>query len=488
MKFPNSKRKLLRRNACWRWPGESLLLLLCLVSLPGAMLTTSAQATRQTTTFRRIKSTLDSVAAIDTHDHLPPFSQLHDYVQTEYGRGMNLFGLWKGSYFTRTNPLTLWQPGGPFSEWWDRAKADFENARGTSFYRYMLPAFLDLYGIDFEQLNDAQARDLDRRIFEKYRDQKWLYHVITERANIELMFNDPYWARLDLQTYYPFGILVFNVTTLVRGFHPTEFLSPSDFSKPFDDPFRFAKDRGLIVKSFDAYLDLLDRMFQEAKEKGAVCLKSTLAYQRTLEFDQVSKERAALVFGRARQDLTAGEVKSFEDFIMWRLVELSAKYSLPFQIHTGDARIQGSSPMHLVELIAANPKTQFILFHGGFPWVGETGAIVMKHTSHVWIDSVWLPTLSYTMAKRAFHEWLDVVPSNRIMWGADGHNIEEIYAATEVTRRCLAEVLAEKVDSGDLAEKDALRIGKQILRDNALELFPQLKGRLWKQRGKLLPP
>ena len=325
MRFPESKPKFLRRNACWRRSAKSLLLLLCLISFFSAMLATSAQTTRQTTTFRRIKSTLDSIAGIDTHDHLPPFSNLQTYVQTEQGSGMNLFGLWKGSYFTRTSPLTPWQPGGLFSEWWDRAKTDFKNARGTSFYRYMLPAFLDLYGIDFEQVTDTQARDLDRRIFEKYRDQNWLYHVITERANIELMFNDPYWARLDLQTYYPFGILVFNVTTLVRGFHPTEFLSPSDFSKPFDDPFRFAKDRGLAVNSLDAYLDLLDRMFQEAKEKGAVCLKSTLAYQRTLEFDHVTKERAAQVFGRARQDLTPGEIKSFEDFIMWRLVELQWK-------------------------------------------------------------------------------------------------------------------------------------------------------------------
>ena len=44
-----------------------------------------------------------------------------------------------------------------------------------------------------------------------------------------------------------------------------------------------------------------------------------------------------------------------------------------------------------------------------------------------------------------------------------------------MTRRCLAEVLAEKVDQGDLHEEDARRIGRQVLRDNALELFPQLK-------------
>ena len=78
---------------------------------------------------------------------------------------------------------------------------------------------------------------------------------------------------------------------------------------------------------------------------------------------------------------------------MWRLVESSARHGLPFQIHTGHGRIQGSNPMNLVDLIAANPRTKFILFHGGFPWVGETGIILMRHSSHVWLDSVWMPTL-----------------------------------------------------------------------------------------------
>ena len=49
----------------------------------------------------------------------------------------------------------------------------------------------------------------------------------------------------------------------------------------------------------------------------------------------------------------------------------------------------------------------------------------------------------------------------------------------------MVEVLTEKVVSGDLKEEHALRIGKQILRDNALELFPQLKDRLWKGKGKI---
>ena len=109
----------------------------------------------------------------------------------------------------------------------------------------------------------------------------------------------------------------------------------------------------------------------------------------------------------------------------------------------------------------------------------------MRSAKNVWIDSVWLPTISYSAAKRAYHEYLDTMPSDKIMWGADCTHAEGIYGATETTRRCLAEVLAERVDAGNLDLADAERIGRQILRDNALKLFPQLRDRLWKHRGPL---
>jgi predicted TIM-barrel fold metal-dependent hydrolase len=430
-----------------------------------------------------LKTALDAIPAIDTHDHLWPFDRLPGYVETQAGKGMNLAGLWRNSYFPGVHPLTPWAPGTSFAVWWQKAKYDFEDARATSVYRYQLPAFADLYGVDFDNITSEQARELDERIFAHYQNPSWLFEVITERANIELMFNDPYWNRLEFKIAYPFGVLVFNVTTLVSGFHSSEFKQASD------DPYHFARAEGLEAESLDDYLAVLDRLFQKAKTAGAACLKTTLAYQRTLRFENVPKERAARAFGHRRSELSSAEVKAFEDFIMWRLVELSAKYELPFQIHTGHGRIQGSNPMNLVDLIEANPRTKFILFHGGFPWVGETGIILMRHRAHVWLDSVWMPTLSYATAKRAFHEWLDVMPSSRIMWGGDANHAEGIYGATEMTRRCLAEVLAERVDSGDLREEHALKIGRQVLRDNALALFPQLQDRLWKHKGiKMKPP
>ena len=447
----------------------------------------TAQIENSSDTYKQLKRFVDSVPAIDTHDHLWPFEILPGRVQTKEGNGLNLSSIWRNSYLSWINRAPGFRAAEGIEGWWKRVEEEgtFDNVRATSFYRYTLIALRDLYAVDFEALDLPAVKALDARIFDNYRDQKWLYEVVTERANIELMFNDPYWARYKFETYYPWEVMVFNQNPIITGFHP------SLFNKPHDSPFKFAVGRKLPMKTLDDYLKVVELMFQTAKSAGAVCLKTTLAYQRTIRFEDVSRARAEKVFGRAPGNVTATEKKDFEDFMMWRVCELSAKYELPFQIHTGHARIQGSNPMNLVDLIVANPKTKFILFHGGFPWVGEMGMIVMhsmRHGQNVWADSVWLPQISYHTAKRAFNEWLDVMPSNRIMWGADCNHAEGIYGSTEMTRRCIAEVLAERVERSELKERYARRIARQIMRDNALELFPQLENHLWKHTGKRMVP
>jgi hypothetical protein len=68
-----------------------------------------------------------------------------------------------------------------------------------------------------------------------------------------------------------------------------------------------------------------------------------------------------------------------------------------------------------------------------------------------------------------------------------GFNAETIHAATKVMREVIAEVLAQKVQRAELREADALRIGRQILRENALALYPTLNDKLWKHRARLTP-
>src|SRR5262245_3831957 len=120
-------------------------------------------------TFRRLKTELDAVPAIDTHDHLWPFDRIPGRIQTDRGMGMTLHSLWRVGYFPQISPPTPRRDGESFDSWWDRARHDFDNARATGFYRYNLPAFQDLYGVDFNRITNDQARSLDAKIFDNYR-------------------------------------------------------------------------------------------------------------------------------------------------------------------------------------------------------------------------------------------------------------------------------------------------------------------------------
>jgi uncharacterized protein len=432
----------------------------------------------------RIGAHLDGIAAIDTHDHLWRFDELPGWRETaDGGREMNLASIWQNSYLSWFGVVPAWRPAEGFDGWWARAKPAFADVRAMGVYRYTLPAIRDLYGVDFEEITDGQARILNDRIVANYRDQHWLYDVITEKANIEVVVNDPYWDPYDFEPPYAFNAVVLRLNPVFRGFHPSEFA----LEKRPESPHDFARKEGLPMATFDDYLAFLDSLFAKAKAAGLVGLKHTLAYQRSLGFAKVEKDRAAAAYGRRRDELTPDQIRDFEDYLMWHLCELSAKHGLPFQIHTGHGRLQGSNPMLLLDLIEAHPKTTFVLFHGGVPWVTESAAIAMRHRN-VYLDSVWLPTLSPALAKRALHEWLDLIPASRILWGADCNHAEGVYGATVVTRQVLADVLTERVARGDLREADALHIGDRILRENALEVFPGIRERLWRHKQERMVP
>jgi hypothetical protein len=125
----------------------------------------------------------------------------------------------------------------------------------------------------------------------------------------------------------------------------------------------------------------------------------------------------------------------------------------------------------------------------------------MGQAKNVWTDFRWLPLISYSVAERALPEWLEVVPSSRILRGSDLHRAEGIYAATQSTRRCLGEALAEKAARSYVSEPKGPQIGTQIMCGKELKVFsasprpplerlgPRHKGKIAELRtlGQALP-
>ena len=114
---------------------------------------------KQTEIYARIKQAMDATPAIDTLEHLRGFEELPNRERTPNGDGMTLHSIWAGSYYGWTNPLAKWPEDGRFETWWEEARHNFEDAQATSFYRSVLPAFRDLYGVDFDTITFEQARE-----------------------------------------------------------------------------------------------------------------------------------------------------------------------------------------------------------------------------------------------------------------------------------------------------------------------------------------
>ena len=299
------------------------LMRMCLVSFLLCVFVSSVLSddVKTTETYTRIKKCIDSVPSINTHDHLMPFDQIRHRNKTERGEGMTLRSIWAGSYFTWIHPLENGRKTVRSILGGQRLSTTLPTPRRPASTATCCRRSVTCTMSTLTRSLLSKLVRLNDRIFENYKDDRWLHEVITERANIELMVIDPYWARLACTKDYPFAVPLCNVTSVVRGFHASE------FNDPLDDPYAFAKQQGLEVNGLDDYVAVLDRLLAEAEQKGAICLKTTLAYNRTIRFENVPKERAAKAFGRPRDELSEQEIKCFEDYIMWRLVELSAKHA-----------------------------------------------------------------------------------------------------------------------------------------------------------------
>ena len=85
---------------------------------------------KQTALYGRIKTSLDAVPAIDTHDHLRAFEEIADRVETTRGRGMTVCKIVRDDHYGN---LFLAAPKGSTPGGWgtslDRISHDFPSSR-----------------------------------------------------------------------------------------------------------------------------------------------------------------------------------------------------------------------------------------------------------------------------------------------------------------------------------------------------------------------
>ncbi len=422
------------------------------------------KSTPQTGYEQRIRNYIDTMKVVDTHEHLSNPAGIKNSGMFDF---MLLFHHYadddiKSSGMSKPTFNRLLTDSLTVPEKWEILKPYWEKSFNTAYNRVVLLTVDKLFGI--KELNEKTVVELSNKIQEAYKTD-WFNTVLKDKCNIEFIINDS-------------GDRSFGDSSMFRYTQRFNYFRID--SKDVIN--NLAKQNNVTIHSLSELENSLKIEFVKAFEGGILTLKTTAAYFRSLNFEDVSKEEAEKVFNliqNSEKSLPFETVKPLSDYMMHRMLDLADKYNTPIQIHTGlqagDGNyIENSNPTHLANLFLKYRNVQFILFHGAYPFGSELASLA-KNFRNVYIDLCWLYIISPSYSERYLHEWLETVPANKIMgFGGDYHNVENVYGHLLFAKEILGNVLIEKVESGYFSEKEALKVASMILHDNAVNLF-QLK-------------
>jgi hypothetical protein len=452
---------------------KNLLLILVLCALIGVT-SDCTKTTENTTTKNLLKNYIDTIKVVNTHEHQRWFPQYD-------GHNINFYTLLNHSYLQAdlvssgaprldTNSIN----GGDLDALWRTHGEALDFSRNTSYYSHFLKGFQILYGYDEPYFTKEGIRTLSEKIADKYKNRDVWYAEAFEKAGFETMFVDQYWAPFNTDLNPQYFALVFNINNVVSAATQRTVKYRED-APSSGNLYKLADEEGYSIKTLDDYLVFADHLFQKFLDHNVVCLKNSMAYGRTLYYEDVSYEKAKELYSKDSSALSEQDKKALEDFMFHWICEKSIELDLPIQIHTGylagnGNNLENGRPIKLNNLFLKFRKARFSLFHGGYPWVGEFAALG-KMFPNVYLDLVWLPQISREVAVRGLEEMLDCVPYNKFFWGGDCHFIEESTGSLEFGKSVVAEVLAKRVERGLLTEDVAKDIALKIFRDNAIQFF-----------------
>lgn len=437
-----------------------------------------------------IREEIKKIKLIDTHEHL---QREENRVRSDVD-ALSIFFLQYASSDLISSGLSygdyqkVLDPKIPIEQRWEIISPFWDMIRNTSYARALNIAARDLYG---SELNEKSYKDISLKM--KEMNRKGLYRwILKEKAGIEISLQDT--------LLKPKSYAYWNTPPITKLLEvDREFFIPvhrfQDFTTIQDrnDVEAIAFRRGTNIHTLSDLLDNLEAEFNELSGRIAA-VKLWLGYRRPIIFEKTTIHEAERAFNRifsqrffdrveadgvrvtVPEDITLEEAKPLHDFMVHKVIQLAGRYGVPVQIHTGmhegnENIPANTNPTHLINLIMEYKNVKFDLFHGGYPYISES-TVLAKNFPNVYLDMAWLHIISPSKAREALSEWLDTVPSNKILgFGGDYVFAEGVYGHSVIARENVAKVLTEKVEDKDLKLDEALTFARRILRENAENLF-----------------
>ncbi len=225
---------------------------------------------------------------------------------------------------------------------------------------------------------------------------------------------------------------------------------------------------------------------------GAIAIKFELAYLRPLNIadpppadTDADKAHASDIYARYIHGgvPSPADYKLLQDFL-FRIIALEAGHlGMAVHLHglAGAGRyfsITGVNPLNLEPLLN-DPRfahTNFVLLHGGWPYVHEAGALLQKPNFYLDLSqqAIMIPARTLSTWLR---EWLELYP-DKVLFGTDGYPYSATFGWEEATwlgarnaRNALGIALTGMERDGEISPARAAELAQMVLHRNAEALY-----------------
>ena len=251
---------------------------------------------------------------------------------------------------------------------------------------------------------------------------------------------------------------------------------------------RYLKEAALSAPpaTLDQYLkQVVTPTLERHKLGGAVAEKYEVAYLRSFDFSDPARADVEQIYARwvrgGQPDLAG--YKRLQDFLFRYIAMECGRLGLAVHVHALGGfgsyySINGGNPL-LLEPLFNDPrlrKTNFVLLHGGWPFVREIAALLQKPNVYADISSQSLTMTPRTQAQW-LREWLEIVPE-KVLFGTDGYPYsdelgwpEATWIANRNARQALGIALTGMLDDSEISRSRAGELARMVLRGNAQALY-----------------
>jgi uncharacterized protein len=216
-------------------------------------------------------------------------------------------------------------------------------------------------------------------------------------------------------------------------------------------------------------IDFYDVEIGKEKKNGSVGIK----FFPHVFIEPYDSTVAVRQFEEIKNGKTFNQRSTLARYIYEKQIEIATKNKMVVAIHLGVwANLTDKTPSILFPIVEKYPETTFDIYHMGIPYIRET-AFLGKNYPNVYLNMCWAHSVSESMVLNSLDEWIDIVPTNKIIaFGGDVLSLpQHAVGMLEVAKQNICLGLARRIERNRLDMPSAKKILDDWFYNNPARIY-----------------